>query len=273
MEALLNYCEQVPLWHKVTLIALCFMIFSQLEKIRPVSIFNYKKWNHAGLNLVFLLFNSVINILFGIIMVGVFQWIGKNEIGLLHFFTLPIWVELLIGILLLDFFSQYLAHYLIHQIPWLWNFHTIHHSDSEVDVSTGTRHHPGDFLVREVFALVAIVLGGIPMTYYVFYRLCTIFFTYFTHANILVPSWLDQPLSWIFVTPNIHKFHHHATQPWTDSNFGNVFSFWDRIFGTLIYDDPRKVSFGLDVFDEDGKDQLTVLLKHPFSSSRSLTEG
>ena len=273
MEALLNYCEQVPLWHKVTLIALCFMIFSQLEKIRPVSIFNYKKWNHAGLNLVFLLFNSVINILFGIIMVGVFQWIGKNEIGLLHFFTLPIWVELLIGILLLDFFSQYLAHYVIHQIPWLWNFHTIHHSDSEVDVSTGTRHHPGDFLVREVFALVAIVLGGIPMTYYVFYRLCTIFFTYFTHANILMPSWLDRPLSWVFVTPNIHKFHHHATQPWTDSNFGNVFSFWDRIFGTLIYDDPRKVSFGLDVFDKEGKDQLTALLKHPFSGSRSLSES
>ena len=170
---------------------------------------------------------------------------------------------------MLDFFSQYVAHYLVHRIPWLWAFHTIHHSDVEVDVTTGTRHHPGDFLFREIFALVAIILGGIPMAYYIFYRLCTVFFTYFTHANILMPNWIDVPLSWIFITPNIYKFHHHRAQPWTDSSFGNVFSFWDRLFGTLVYDDPTKVRFGLDVFDENGKEQLMLLLKYPFAGPRS----
>ena len=143
----------------------------------------------------------------------------------------------------------------------------IHHSDTKVDATTGTRHHPGDFVLREIFALLAVLILGAPVAFYMFYRICTVFFTYFTHANIILPRWLDKPLSLVFITPNMHKFHHHHERPWTDSNFGNITSIWDRIFGTLVYDDPRKIKFGLDVLDDTTDEDVKYQFMIPFNKS------
>jgi len=90
-------------------------------------------------------------------------------------------------------------------------------------------------------------------------------FTYLTHANVGVPEALDRPLSWVFVTPNLHKFHHHFELPWTDRNYGNMFSVWDRMLGTLVYDDVSSIRYGLNRLP-DGKDEdLLYQLKLPFS--------
>ena len=156
---------------------------------------------------------------------------------------------------------------MLHRVAWMWKFHMVHHSDTYVDATTGTRHHPGDYVLRECFALVGILLTGMPIAFYVFYRIATIFFTYWSHSNINMPVWLDKPLSYIFVTPNMHKFHHHFERPWTDTNFGNIFSFWDRIFGTMVHDDPRKVVNGLDVLPDEKSRDLGYQLKVPFDKS------
>jgi len=199
--------------------------------------------------------------------VGVFTWIAKYEIGILYMMELPIWVELLIAVMFLDFMAQYFVHYLLHKVKWMWKFHMVHHSDSKVDATTGTRHHPGDYLLREVFAIVTVIFTGIPLAFYLFYRIVTVFFAYFTHANINMPIWLDKALSYIIITPNMHKFHHHFERPWTDTNFGNIFSFWDRIFGTMVYDDPRKVQYGLDVLDDSTDENIAYQFKIPFDKS------
>jgi len=212
---------------------------------------------------------GIINLIFGIATVGVFEWVQRNEIGLLFIFDLPIWAELLISVLLLELVAQYFVHYLLHRIKWMWKLHMVHHSDTSVDATTGTRHHPGDYILRELFALVAIILIGAPIAFYFFFRICTIFFTYVTHANISMPTWLDKSLSWIFVTPNMHKFHHHFEAPWTDRNFGNMFSIWDRIFGTMVYDDPRKVRYGLDFLEGIPDRNILFLLKIPFDKDIS----
>ena len=143
----------------------------------------------------------------------------------------------------------------------------VHHSDTHVDATTATRHHPGDYLLREVFSLIAIIIGGIPLAYYLFYRIITVFFAYFTHANISLPSFLDRTLSFIIVTPNMHKFHHHFERPWTDTNFGNIFSFWDRMFGTLVYDNPKEIVYGLDVTDDSRDLDLAYQYGLPFNKS------
>jgi len=111
------------------------------------------------------------------------------------------------------------------------------------------------------------VITGAPAGYYFFYRICTVFFTYFTHANISLPIWIDKPLSYIFITPNVHKFHHHFERPWTDTNFGNIFSIWDRLFGTFVYDDPKKIHYGLDVLDPKKDEDLAFQFKIPFNKS------
>jgi sterol desaturase/sphingolipid hydroxylase (fatty acid hydroxylase superfamily) len=166
--------------------------------------------------------------------------------------------------MVLDLIAQYIVHYLLHKVSFMWKFHMVHHSDTTVDASTGTRHHPGDYFLRETFSLFAIIACGMPLAYYLLYRIITVFCTYFTHANVVVPLWIDKPLSYLFITPNMHKFHHHFERPWTDTNFGNIFSIWDRIFGTFVYDDPKKVKYGLDVLQDELDQNVAYQMKIPF---------
>ena len=266
MESFLAFFEHMPSWQKLLWIFTCLSFNWIIEALVPLFKFEYKKAKHVGVNLVFLLLSLTVNVLFGLATVGVFAWAATNQFGLLYMIDLPIWAELVLAIMILDLVAQYSVHYLLHRVPWMWRFHMIHHSDTHVDATTGTRHHPGDYVTREVFALVAIVISGIPLAYYLFYRILTIFFAYFTHANISLPRWLDKTMSIVFVTPDMHKFHHHFERPWTDTNFGNIFSFWDRIFGTMVYDDAKKVEFGLDVLDDSRDEDIMYQLKVPFSS-------
>jgi sterol desaturase/sphingolipid hydroxylase (fatty acid hydroxylase superfamily) len=143
----------------------------------------------------------------------------------------------------------------------------VHHSDTHVDVTTGTRHHPGDWMIREAFALLAVIVTGAPLSFYFIFRFANVIFTYLTHANISLPLWLERSLAWVFITPNAHKFHHHYERPWTDSNYGNIFSLWDRLFGTYVYGDVRKVQYGLDVLEGRKDDDVIAQLKLPFDST------
>ena len=267
MNDVLIFFEVMPAWQKLTWVIICLGIFWILEGAYPLFRFNYVKWKHAKINLVFLSITLGINVLFGILAAGIFNWTQNNGIGLLFYFDLPLWTELLIAVLLLDLIAQYFVHVLLHRVKWMWKFHMVHHSDTKIDATSGTRHHPGDYLLRELFALGAIIIIGAPISFYFFYRICTIFFTYATHANVKLPKWIDQTLSFVIVTPNMHKFHHHFERPWTDTNFGNIFSFWDRIFGTIIIDDPKKVIYGLDVLDDSTDENLSFQFNIPFNKN------
>ncbi len=267
MDSFLAFFEQMPSWQKLVWVFICLSISWGFEGLAPLVNFKYKKWSHAGVNLIFFACSLLINLLFGITTLGIFSFLVTNELGLFYLIDFPIWVELLIAILILDFSAQYLVHYLLHKVKWMWKFHMIHHSDTKVDATTGTRHHPGDYLLREVFALFAVVLLGMPFAFYMVYRVASIFFAYFSHANINVPKWIDKPISYIFVTPNMHKFHHHFERPWTDTNFGNMFSIWDRLFGTFVYDDPKKIRYGLDVLDDKLDEDVVYQFKVPFDNS------
>ena len=254
----------MPSWQKLIWILICLLFSWSLEGFFPLFNLNYKKWHHAGVNFIFLTTTLVINILFGIATIRVFSYITINEIGILNLVQMPVWIELLISILFLDLVAQYIVHFLLHKIKWMWKFHMIHHSDTKVDATTGTRHHPGDYILREIFALLAVIILGAPFAFYMVYRIVTIFFTYFTHANINMPVWLDKTFCKVFITPNMHKFHHHFERPWTDTNFGNIFSFWDRIFGTFVYEDTKKIIYGLDVLDSKLDEDVLYQFKVPF---------
>ncbi len=267
MEGFLTFFGDLSNGGKLLWIAICMLVFWLLEGQYPLASFSYKKWRHAGPNLAFLLSTIIINALFGIVTAGVFIWMSDHQFGLLYWVDLPWWAELIFAVMLLDLLAQYLVHYLLHKVKFMWRFHMVHHSDTAVDVTSGTRHHPGDYVMREFFSLAAIIISGMPFAYYVFYRLLTVLFTYFTHANLNLPVGFDKAWSLIFISPHMHKFHHHFERPWTDSNYGNIFSIWDRLFGTFVYDDPRKIRYGLDVLQDETSDKLAYQLKLPFDKS------
>lgn len=242
-------------------------LFWILEGAYPLFKVEYDKIKHAKFNLIFLFFTIIINVIFGLLTFQVTDLVEHNNLGLLSGLDLPLPLTILIGVLILDFIAQYVAHYILHMVPPLWRFHMVHHSDKHVDVTTGTRHHPGDYIFREFFALFAIILGGIPFGIYMVYRMTTIVFTYFNHANLNLPHRVDRLISLVLVSPNMHKFHHHHERPWTDSNFGNIFSIWDRLFGTFVYSDPYRIHYGLDSIDEEKSDDINYQISLPFNHS------
>jgi len=267
MEAFLDFFEKMPVWQKLIWIVSVISFFWILEGYYAFAKASYQKWNHAKTNFVLLAFVMIINTVFGVLTTGIFVWLQTTEFGLLHLFDLPIWVELGIALLVLDFIAQYGVHYLLHKVKWMWRLHTVHHSDTHVDATTGTRHHPIDFIIRECFALIAVLLTGMPIAFYLFYRILTVFFTYFTHANIQLPEKVDKALSYVIVTPVMHKFHHHREMPWTDTNYGNMLSIWDRLFGTFLYENPADVVYGLDITDEQQDENLKYQLQLPFDKT------
>ena len=257
----------MPAWQKVAWISIVLGAFWILEGYYALVKFRYNKWAHARTNFILLAFVMLINLVFGIITGGVFLWLDGSGFGLLNLLDLPVIADVFLSILVLDLIAQYFVHYLLHKVKWMWRLHLVHHSDTHVDATTGTRHHPFDFVIRESFALVAVIIMGMPVAYYFFYRILSVFFTYFTHANISMPAKLDRTLSWIIVTPNMHKFHHHYMLPWTDSNYGNMFSIWDRIFGTFVYDDTKKIRYGVDIVEDKTSDDIIYQLGIPFNRS------
>ncbi|MEM6642188.1 MAG: sterol desaturase family protein [Bacteroidota bacterium] len=267
MEAVLNFFASLTTLQKMIWVAFCLAFFFALEQIIPLAKHKYNRLRHDGVNLVFLLMLMVINIGFGIVLVSIMGWTEAEGFGLLNWIKLPTWLGLVISLIALDLVSQYFAHYLLHHVKWMWRLHMVHHTDTKVDLTTGVRQHPIEFILRESLALVTFVLFGMPVSFYLLYRLITIFFTYWTHANIRLPKTLDRILSYVIITPDTHKFHHHFERPWTDTNFGNVLSIWDRAFGTFTYGSTDKISYGLDVADDSRDEDLKYQLGIPFNHS------
>ncbi|MAM30780.1 MAG: sterol desaturase [Flavobacteriaceae bacterium] len=267
MNEFLLFFETMPTWLKALWVFFTLAFFWILEGYYSLVVLKYKKWRHAKVNLILLLFVMIINAIFGIATVGVFSWLQTSEFGLLHLFEAPVWIELLIAIAILDLIAQYFVHYCLHKVPAMWRLHLVHHSDKNVDATTGTRHHPFDFIIRETFALIAVIITGMPISFYLFYRILSVAFTYFTHANIALPLWLDKGLSYVIVTPNMHKFHHHYQLPWTDSNYGNMLSVWDRLFGTFVYGNTADITYGVDIADHTNDESIAVQLGIPFNKN------
>ncbi|WP_124980277.1 sterol desaturase family protein [Nonlabens xiamenensis] len=271
MQDFLSFFETMPFWQKLTWVAGLLTLFWILEtgfafaKAKNTPHSNRSKWQHAGTNLVFLVMISLINIGFGRLLLWVDQLTDTQHWGLFSMYKAPMWLDLVVALVLLDLISQYLAHVMLHKFPWFWRLHIVHHSDTHVDATTGTRQHPIEFAMRESLSLLTILFTGMPIAFYLFYRILTIFFTYWTHADIRLPKRLDRALSYIIVTPAMHKFHHHHEMPWTDTNFGNVLSIWDRMFGTFVYENADDVVYGVDIIDNDRNNDVLYQLKAPWN--------
>lgn len=242
------------------------LLFWIIEGAIPLFPLRYKKTKlrHAGVNFVFTVIHLIIHTFLAILIIKLSDWCASAEFGLVYWTNANILVTIFIGVFALDF-SSWLVHLVMHKVPVLWRFHLIHHSDTNVDVTTGLRHHPGDSLLRGIFFLLLIFISGAPMYSVMIYQTLVVLATAFTHANISLPVKLDKALSYILISPNMHKVHHHWKQPYTDSNYGAVFSIWDRLLGTFSSLDIKQVRYGLDRYYPEEKDENVLeLLKKPF---------
>ncbi len=259
--------EQHPVQRMIFLVG-GLLIFWVLEGAIPLLKLSYKKskLRHASVNFVFTVIHLIIHTILAILIVMLSDWCRNQSFGIVYWThaNTSIPLTIIIGALALDF-SSWLVHWVMHKVKPLWGFHLVHHTDNNVDVTTGLRHHPGDSILRGIFFMLLIFVSGAPMYSVMVYQTLIVLATAFTHANISLPKKMDKILSYILVSPNMHKVHHHWKQPYTDSNYGGVFSIWDRLFGTYRELDPKELRYGLDRYYPNEKDEdLWALLKKPF---------
>ena len=276
METVFNYFETIPSSHRSIILVGGITFFWILEGVFPLFSFNYKKWKHALPNFFFTLTTIIINFSLAFLLLGTSDWVQQNDFGIINWlpFETPLWLYVFLGVLFLDFFGAYLAHFTEHKIKPLWMVHLVHHSDHKVDTTTANRHHPLESVIRFTFTLFGVLVVGTPIAIVMIYQSLSLVFTQFSHANIKMSKSLDKLLSYFIVSPDMHKIHHHNLLPYTDSNYGNIFSIWDRLLGTYKYLDREKIIYGVDTFpDEKINSSLKELLKQPFQKYRKPTNS
>ena len=266
MQTIIEYFETIPSSHRTLLLISGLSFFWILENNVSLFRFKYNKWKHAIPNLFFTLTTIIINFLLAFLLLSISDTVTSNKFGLLNWLPiLPIWINVFLGILFLDLIGAYLPHWLEHKIKPLWMIHLVHHSDHHVDTTTANRHHPLESLIRFTFTLIGVLITGANIGIVMLYQSISLISTQFNHANIKLPKRVDLFLSYFFVSPDMHKTHHHYRLPFTDSNFGNIFSIWDRLFGTYKAFSREKLIYGVDVFfDENANGKIETLLKQPF---------
>lgn len=266
MEALLAYFEHIPSSHRTVLLVGGITLFWGLEGFLPLFRFDYRKWRHAMVNLFFTLTTVAVNLSLAFLLLRSSDIVVARGWGLLPALEpIDLGWKILAGLLVLDLVGGYCSHWVEHRIPRLWMVHSVHHTDHEVDVTTANRHHPVESVIRFAFTTLAVWIGGIPIGIVLMYQSMSVVASQYTHANLRVPEWLDRFLSIILVTPNMHKVHHHYKLPYTDSNYGNILSIWDRLFGTYRYLKPTDIQYGVDIFpDADQNRNIGFMLKQPF---------
>ena len=273
METLFNYFETIPSSHRSLILVGGITFFWLLEGALPLFLFNYKKWKHAIPNLFFTATTVIINFSLAFLLLFTADWVQINNFGIINWMPeMPLWLYILLGVVLLDFFGAYLAHYTEHKIKPLWMIHLVHHSDHKVDTTTANRHHPLESVIRFGFTLFGVLVVGAPIAIVMIYQSMSLVFTQFNHANIKIPKSVDKLLSYVIVSPDMHKVHHHNLLPYTDANYGNIFSIWDRLLGTYMHLDREKIVYGVDTFpDEKTNSSLKELLKQPFQKYQKPT--
>jgi sterol desaturase/sphingolipid hydroxylase (fatty acid hydroxylase superfamily) len=162
-------------------------------------------------------------------------------------------------------FCTYLAHRTLHGVPLLWRAHRVHHGDPFLDVTTTLRQHPLEGLWRFLWILVPVWALGLPVAGVLTYRLLSAVQAVFEHANIRVWPRLDRAISRVWITPNLHKVHHSQARAQTDSNYGNLFSLFDRWLGTSRpSDEAFGVVYGLADVDARRAKSFARLIAMPF---------
>jgi sterol desaturase/sphingolipid hydroxylase (fatty acid hydroxylase superfamily) len=271
MQPLVDYFASIPSAHRSAILIGGLTLFMLLENGIPLVRAKYDKWPHAGINLFFTLTTVLVNFLMASILLRASDWTAATKFGILHWLpSMPLWLFTIVGLLLLDLIGAYTVHWAEHRVRWMWRFHLVHHTDPHVDTTTANRHHPGESVFRFVFTTLGIVLAGAPIYLVFLYQSISALLSQFNHANIRLPAGLERALATVIVTPSMHRVHHHHTLPYTDTNYGNIFSFWDRIFGTFSELDNTRIVFGIDTHPDPAEhSRIGSLLRIPFQRYRA----
>lgn len=242
-----------------------FLIFELVNPYRKSSVSKLKRWL---INLALTLFNGILlQLIFSAAVVSTSIYVTKNNLGILNLVQIPQWLKLLTIIVFMDFIL-YVWHLLNHEVPFLWRLHRVHHSDLNMDVSTASRFHIGELAISSVIKISLIYFLGASPPGVLIFESVLVFCAQFHHSSLKVPVWFET-LYWIlFVPPSMHRIHHSVVIKERNTNYGTIFSLWDRILETILSNiDQSKILIGLGAYREPDKLNFHHLLIMPFTKA------
>lgn len=219
------------------------------------------KTRHAARNIGLIALNAVI---VNLVMMPLVVFSTNTTWGVFGAVSVDWWIELALTIVLIDMLT-YVMHVLFHKNSFLWLFHRMHHSDPEMDVTTGARFHIGEHIISICVRCGLYAVFAIKIEYLLLYETLFLANVLFHHANISIGEPLDKLYRIVLTSPNMHKVHHSDIKIETDSNYTSLFSLWDRIFGTYrIVGNPKNIVYGIVGLEDD--QTVRKMLMTPFKS-------
>ncbi len=196
-------------------------------------------------------------------------WAEAAGVGLLNLMALPVGLEWFLGLVLFDW-TFYWWHRANHQIPLLWRFHNVHHTDPELDVTTALRFHFGELLLSIIFRVLQTALLGLSVWMVLIFETLLLLETLFHHSNLRLPLKLERWLNRLIVTPRMHGIHHSAVKTEMNGNYGTLFPLWDYLHKSLNLNIPQdEIRIGVAGYDHPRELVLLNLLKMPFQKQRA----
>jgi sterol desaturase/sphingolipid hydroxylase (fatty acid hydroxylase superfamily) len=244
-----------------------FAIMAVWERLAPRRLWSATRSTRWGINLAMAGFNTVFTRVF--LASGAFGaalLAGEGQVGLFHQVEWPWWVELHLAVILLDL-VVYLQHVLMHAVPILWRLHMVHHTDVDMDVTTGVRFHPLEIALSMFIKIGAVILLGASPGAVLAFEVLLNATSMFNHSNVRIPRQLDCLLRWFLVTPDMHRVHHSVIPRETNRNFGFNLPWWDRVLGTYLSQPSQghvQMTIGLEEYRDPTRLTWLTLLALPF---------
>lgn len=250
------------------IVAFAFILIWVLESLFPFAEGRLHRLRHAFRNLVLGGGNALLTaLLSALLLIGVANWAEARQIGLLRAVPLSSLVATVCAILLLDAW-MYVWHRANHELSWLWRFHRVHHSDTEMDVTSAVRFHAGEILLSGLLRALVIPIFGLSIQHILLYDALLLPVILFHHSNVNLPENVDRILRLVVTTPALHRVHHSRLMIEANSNYSSIFSCWDRLAQTFrLRRDGTHVEFGVNGLDD--YQSLPRLLRTPFIAASS----
>ena len=244
-----------------------FLVMLMLENFIPRHFTVDSKLRRLGINLALTGINiMLVRLILGTAAVGTAIYAQEKGWGLLMQVNWPQGCEMGLAVVILDFMI-YIQHWIVHRVPLFWRFHIVHHTDLDLDVSSGLRFHPVEILGSMLYKMALILILGPTPTAVMIFEVILNGMAQFTHSNIKLPKMTDRFLRWLIVTPDMHRIHHSIEVDETNSNYGFNLSIWDRILSTYIQNAKKpqpEISIGIEHYRSPEQVSLKNLVLMPF---------
>jgi sterol desaturase/sphingolipid hydroxylase (fatty acid hydroxylase superfamily) len=265
-----NFLPSGAPWIPLTAFGVPLLLLAAAEMWRPLHVGREEPKGRIGGNVAMGVINAGLGALLPVSTVIAAGWAARHDVGLMNEVALPA-LAIVAATVAIRNLATYAVHRLSHAVPFLWRVHRVHHADIRLDLSTGFRNHPLELAIGAPLLAGVTIACGLDAATLAVYESVAIVFAMWSHANLRLPERLDRRLRLALVTPAMHHVHHSSRRRETDSNYGDVLSLWDRLFGTYVDLTPgqlRATRFGLGDAHDEGAPHLLHQLRSPFARER-----